>query len=110
MAFVLTMTIVSLYLWDKLADVIVNQGGDQFFNRAILEQYNLSRQLWIQLMESKAKPIIQEVFSLLASVEYDKIANIDSTVVAMHNAFDKEIIGGYDEAFSIVEAEKNENI
>ncbi len=29
----------------------------------------------------------------LASVKYDKIANIDSTVVTMRNAFDKEIIG-----------------
>jgi hypothetical protein len=49
---------------DKLANVIVNQGGDQFFNSAILEQYNLSRQLWIKLMESGARPTIQEVFSL----------------------------------------------
>jgi len=119
---------VIVFMGDKLADVIVNQGGDQFFSKATLEQYNLSKQLWIQLMESGAKPTIQEVFSLsnylltrntgwitaskgaLASVEYDKAANVDSTVVAMRNAFDNETIGRYDEAFSIIEAEKNGNI
>lgn len=38
---------VIVFMGDKLADVIVNQGSDQFFNRETLEQYNLSRQLWI---------------------------------------------------------------
>lgn len=46
----------------------------------------------------------------LASVKYDKIANIDSTVVTMRNAFDKEIIGWYNEAYGIVQAEKYRNI
>lgn len=54
---------VIVFMGDKLADVIVNQGGDQFFNRATLEQYNLTRQLWIQLMGSGAKPTVQELFS-----------------------------------------------
>lgn len=112
---------------DKLADVIVNQGGDEFFSRATFEQYSVSRQLWEQLMESNTKPTIREIFNLadfsllrnpewisvskgkLASIEYDKIANIDSSVVAVRNAFDKECIGRYDEAFNIIEAEKNSN-
>lgn len=118
---------VIVFMGEKLADMIVNQGGDQFFSKATFEQYNISRQLWEQLMESGTKPTIKEVFALadyaldrdpewisvskgaLASVEYDKSASIDSTVVAIRNAFDKESIGRYDEAFSIVEAEKNSN-
>lgn len=36
---------VLVFMGDKLADVIVNPGVDQFFNRATLEQYNLSRKL-----------------------------------------------------------------
>jgi len=55
---------VIVFVGDKPADIIVNQGGDQFFNRATLEQYNLSRRLWIQLMESETRLTIQEVFSL----------------------------------------------
>lgn len=119
---------VVVFMGDKLADVIVNQGGDQFFSKATFEQYNMSRQLWGQLMESVAKPTIQEVFALsshtltrnigwitaskrvLESVKYDRTANIDSTVVAVRNAFERECIGRYDEAFSIIETEKNENI
>ncbi|WP_415064711.1 hypothetical protein [Lacrimispora sp.] len=94
---------VIIFMGDKLADIKVNQGGGQLFNKAALEQYNLSRQLWIQLMESGAKLTIEEVFSLLnypvirdtewitagkgvlASVKlkYDKINNIYNIVAAM---------------------------
>lgn len=118
---------VIVFMGDKLADVIVNQGGDKFFSKATFEQYNLSRQLWEQLMESCKKPTIEDVFELskytldrdtgwisaskgaLAAVEYDKTSNVDRTVVAIRNAFDRESIGRYDEAFSIIETEKNEN-
>lgn len=118
---------VIVLMGEKLADMIINQDGDKFFSKATFEQYNISRQLWEQLMKSSSKPTIKEVFELvnyaltrapdwisvskgaLASVEYDKTVNIDSTVVAIRKAFDKESIGRYDEAFSLVEAEKNGN-
>lgn len=118
---------VIVFMGDKLADVIVNQGGDKFFSKATREQYNLSHQLWEQLMESGNKPTIKEVFelagysinrdtnwiaaskSVLATVEYDRTANVDSTAIAIRNAFDKECICRYDEAFNIIEAEKNSN-
>lgn len=118
---------VVVLMGDKLADVIINQGGEKFFSKATYEQYNLSKQLWEQLMNGGNRPSITEVFQLanyvltrntewicanrgaLASIEYDKVAIVDNTIVAMRQAFDKEGIGRYDEAFSIIESEKNQN-
>lgn len=116
---------VVILMGDKLADIIVNQDGESFFSSATYEQLNLSKQLWEQIMESERKPKVQDVFSLakyalgrdqdwiaasksiLSNVVYDKSANIDSLVVAMRNAFERECLERYDEAFSIIEAEKN---
>ena len=118
---------VVVLMGSKLANVLVNQGGDKFFSRATSEQYNISQQLWAQLMNSNDTPTIKEVFKLsdyvlqrnqdwisvsknaLASVKYDKTANVDRTVVATRKAFEKAYIGRYDEAFSILEDEKNQN-
>ena len=118
---------VVVLMGSKLANVLVNQRGNEFFSRATSEQYNISKQLWEQLMGSSNAPTIKEVFgladcvlqrnrdwiftskNLLASVKYDKTANIDRTVVATRKAFDKAYIEQYDEAFSILEEEKNEN-
>lgn len=119
---------VVVLMGSKLANVLVNQRGDDFFSRATFEQYNLSKQLWAQLMSSSnTPPTIKEVFGLadyvlqrnqdwvstsknvLASIKYDKTANIDSMVVATRKAFEKAYIGQYNEAFSILENEKNKN-
>lgn len=119
---------VVVLMGSKLANTLVNQkSGDEFFSKATLEQYNISRQLWDQLMSASDTPTIEEVFELadyvlrrdpnwistsknmLASVEYNRTANIDRTTVAAHKAFDKACIGQYDEAFGILEDEKNQN-
>jgi hypothetical protein len=114
---------VIVFMGDKLADAMANQSGDLFFSKATYEQFCLSRQLWEQLMESNKKPQAKEVFSLvdyilkrnpewidasksaLATIEYNRSANIDSIVVAMRNAFERECIEQYSEAFSIIEME-----
>ena len=114
-----------VFMGDKLADAIVNQHGEDFFSSATYEQLNLSKQLWEQLMETVKKPTAIDVFSLanhaldrnpewitasksvLSSVVYNKSANIDSLVVAMRSAFERECLERYDEAFSIIETEKN---
>lgn len=119
---------VVVLMGNKLANVLVNQNGDEFFSRATFEQYNISKRLWEQLMNSGNAPTIKEVFGLadyvlqrnqdwvsisknmLASVKYDKTANIDRTVVATRKAFEKAYIEQYDEAFSILEDEKNHNV
>ncbi len=95
---------VVVLMGNKLANVLVNQGGDEYFSKATLEQYNISKQLWGQLMNSDNSPNIKEIFELayyvlqrdqdwvsasknaLASVKYDKTASVDRTVVATRRA------------------------
>lgn len=114
-----------VFMGDKLADAIVNQDGEEFFSSATYEQLNLSKQLWEQLMESVEKPTASDVFSLanhaldrnpewitasksvLSTVVYNKSANIDPLVDAMRRAFERECLELYDEAFSIIESQKN---
>ena len=47
---------------EKLADVIVNQHGKDFFSSSTLEQWNLSQQLWDQLMEKTLNPTYRRYF------------------------------------------------
>lgn len=119
---------VVVFMGNKLADAIVNQHGDTFFSSSTYEQLNLSKQLWDQLMETGKKPTASDVFSLakyaldrnpewitasksvLSTVVYNKSANIDSLVVAMRSAFERECLERYDEAFSIIETEKNATV
>jgi hypothetical protein len=110
---------------DKLADVIVNQQGKEFFSSATLEQWNLSKQVWEQLLDETQIPSVEEIFDLnkyilgrdanwisaskaaLSNVNYDKERKVDSLVLAMRNAFEKECIEDYEKSFSILEQEKN---
>ena len=110
---------------DKLADTIVNQAGKEFFSSATLEQWNLSQQLWEQLIETNENPTASEIFdltkyvferdqewitfskSILSSIIYNKSKNIDSLVIAMRKAFEKECLENYEESFLIIEEEKN---
>ncbi len=119
---------IIVLIGNKLADVLVNQDGERFFSKATFEQYNISKQLWAQLMESNNRPTIKEIFELadfvlkrdpewisiskrsLASIEYEKTANIDSMVVAIRKAFEKACLEQYDEAFNILENEKNQSV
>jgi hypothetical protein len=110
---------------EKLTDVIVNQHGKEFFSSATLEQWNLSQQLWEQLMESTQSPTIENIFALtnymfernsdwisasksnLSNVVYNKSGNVDSLILAMREAFEKECLENYEESFLIIEQEKN---
>ncbi len=110
---------------DKLADVIVNQHGKDFFSSATLEQWNLSQQLWEQLMETIENPTIEDIFGLtdyifernsewistskaiLSNVVYNKSGNVDPLAIAMRKAFEKECLENYEESFSIIEQEKD---
>jgi ATP:corrinoid adenosyltransferase len=110
---------------DKLANSIFNQHGDEFFSSATYEQLNFSKQVWEDFMKTTEKPKIDEIFSLfkyildrdpewistsksvLSNIVYDKFGNVDSFVVAMRNAFERECLGRPEEAFSIMEKEKN---
>lgn len=118
---------VVVLMGDNLADALVNQEGDRFFSNATKQQYNISKQLWDQLMESGDSPSISDIFKLsdyvinrdkgwtttiraaLNSVEYNKTPNIDSIVISQRQAFDKARIELYDNAFDIIEKAKNSN-
>lgn len=110
---------------DKLADVIVNQEGKDFFSSATLEQWNLSKSLWNQLMKTSEKPSLDEIFELtkyifqrdegwitasksaLSKVVYSKNGNVDSLVVALREAFEEERLENYEKSFTIIEKQKN---
>lgn len=110
---------------EKLADVIVNQHGLNFFSSATLEQWKLSEKLWEQIMLCNPTPSIEDIFSLtnylfdrnpgwisasktiLSNVFYNKNSNVDSVVLAMRKAFEKECLENYEESFNIIEQEKN---
>ncbi len=116
---------VVVFMGDRLADAIVNQRGDQFFSSATREQFHLSKRLWEQLMDTGRKPSISDVFALanhlldrnqewintskavLANVEYSRSVNVDPIILSMRNAFERDCLGLYEEAFSIIETEKN---
>lgn len=110
---------------DKLADVIVNQGGIDFFSSATLEQWNISNFLWKQLMKSSEKPSLDKIFELtnyilnreadwitssksaLSKVVYSKDGNVDPLVVTLREAFEEECLENYEKSFTIIEEQKN---
>lgn len=118
---------IVVLMGDKLSDVMVNQDGVKYFSNATLEQYNISKQLWDQLIENNPKPTIEEIFELsnyvllrdkdwvtlskniLAHLKYGNTIQTDSIVVAKRRAFENECIERYDKAFNIIEKEKNTN-
>lgn len=110
---------------DKLADVIVNQHGEDFFSSATCKQFHLSKQLWDQLLEMEQNPKVDNIFKLtdyifqrnpewiktskaiLSDVVYDNVGKVNSLDLAMREAFEKECMECYEECFSILEKEKN---
>lgn len=114
-----------VFMGDNLANAIVNQHCDEYFSSATLEQLNLSKQLWNQIMETSEKPKIGDVFgltdyilnrdsewistskSILSNIVYSKAGKVDSLTIAMREAFKKECLESYEDAFRIIEKEKN---
>lgn len=110
---------------NKLADAIANQNHKKFFSSATLEQWNLSEQLWEQLLETTPSPSINDIFdltnyvfqrnsewistskSILSNIVYNKSMNIDSFILTLRKAFEKECLECYEDCFSIIENEKN---
>lgn len=117
---------VVVLMGNKLADVLVNQDGSNFFSNATKSQYDLSKRMWDQLMKSCKKPTVDDVFSLadyvitrdsewisinkdtLASAKYDKATNVDPIMLAERNAFERACLGRHEEAFNIVQTVVNE--
>lgn len=118
---------VVVLMGNNLADVIINQNGMVFFSNATKKQFETSKKLWTLLMETSSAPTIDEIFDLascvinrdkewvaasknaLSSVKYEKKICIDNVALAKRMAFEMESAERYEDAFSIIEAEKNAN-
>lgn len=118
---------VVVLMGNNLADIIINQNGMDFFSNATKQQYETSKKLWDLLMETSSAPTIDEIFDLanyvinrnkdwvaasksaLSSVKYDKKIRIDRVALAKRKAFEMESAERYEDAFSIIETEKNAN-
>ncbi len=118
---------VVVLMGNNLADTIINRNGVDFFSNATRKQYDLSKQLWDQLMETSPRPSVDEIFDLaeyvvtrdngwvtasknaLSSVKYGQKICIDNVIVAKRKAFEMASAERYDEAFRIIETEKNSN-
>lgn len=118
---------VIVLMGSSLADVIINQNGEVFFSKATQKQYEVSKKLWSQIMETTSHPTINDIFDLtdyvinrdngwilsskdaLSSVEYNRDVQIGRVILAKRNAFEAECSGRYEDAFKIIEAEKNSN-
>lgn len=118
---------VIVFMGNNLADVIINQNGVDFFSNATKKQYELSKKLRDQLMETSPTPTIDEIFDLanhvinrdkdwvaasksaLSSVKYEKKICINRVALSKRKAFEMENAERYEDAFSIIEAEKNAN-
>lgn len=109
----------------KLSDAIVNQHCDKFFSSATSKQLEISKKIWDQVMKKEDRPTVDKIFSLmkyslernpnwvsinkfeLSQMTYNKDSVIDSFVVAMRKAYERECMEDYEGAFSILETEKN---
>ena len=118
-----------ILMGDRLENILINEKGDKFFSRATLAQYNLSKELWEQVMEenNSSLPTIDDIFSLtdytlnrdkewiqeaksrLKDIKYEKELNIDKITIAIRRAFEYGEIDDYEGAFKIIEKEKNTN-
>ena len=110
---------------EKVLEVFRNRKNKDYFSIATLKQFELSEKLWEQLMNVYETPSCNQVFELfdyilkrnsewislckskLLDISYDKNQNVDSLIIAMREAFEKESLQKYDEAFMILEEEKN---
>lgn len=116
-----------VFMGNKLSNIIVNQGGKEFFSSVTQKQFSLSEDLWNLFLKNRPKDELNvaNIFMLsdyilnrdpewikqskaaLSNLNYDKSIKVDSIVVAQREAFEKESLERYDEAFAILETEKN---
>lgn len=116
---------VIVFMGDKLINSISTKDNKKYFSPATLKQFELSNNIWEQLMKKEEVPSVSKIFLLsdyvlkrsedwitaskqyLFSVCYDKLPKVDSFIVSLRKAFEYGCRESYDEAFKILEKEKN---
>lgn len=114
-----------VFMGDQLIDLMENKRGNKFFSDATLQQLNLSKKIWSQLMDDDNHPSIDDIFkilnyilernknwinvskSTLSNCRYTSNINIDPVVIALRKAFEKECLFDYRSAFNFIDAAKN---
>lgn len=114
-----------VFMGNQLIDLMENKRGDKFFSDATLQQLNLSKKIWSQLMEGDNSPSIDEIFELLnfildrdkawinvskstlSNCRYTSKINVDPVVIALRKAFEKECLFDYRSAYNFIDDAKN---
>lgn len=115
---------VVLLLGKGLADIIYGSNGYSYFSEATKQQFKLSESLWDQLSD----PDVDEILNLseyslsrnvqwitvskeaLSSVSYSSEVHLNSTSLAIRDAFEMAESERYHDAVEILTSEKNEVI
>ena len=107
---------------DCLTEVLHINNGICFFSSATKKQYELSKKLWDLLKEENQNPDIDCILQLmdfslerniewvtnskesLSDVSYSSEIQLDSTVLALRDAYEHALIGEWDEAIAAIDS------
>lgn len=112
---------VIVLMGNSLVDIIYAADGYEYFSDATKQQFDLSTQLWKQIDCLNIDEIMKvSEYSLsrnlqwisfskdtLSNIKYNTKPNIDSSVIAIREAFDSAEAGRYQEAVKILTSEKD---
>lgn len=97
---------VVIFMGNKLSDTLITMQGKEYFSNATLAQFNLSEEIWTQILREDNAPSLEEIISLadyslkrneewvntcrgaLSSVTYERRIIIDEVVSVLRNAFE----------------------
>ncbi len=97
---------VVIFMGNKLSDTLIAMQGKSFFSNATLAQFNLSEEIWIQILNENNAPSLEEIMSIadyslkrdeewvnmcrgaLSNVTYERRISIDEAVTVLRNAFE----------------------
>lgn len=114
-----------IFMGNKLADTLITMQGKSFFSNATLAQFNLSEEIWAQIMAASNSPSLEEIMSIadyslnrdvdwvnmcrkaLSNVTYERSVSIDEVVMVLRNAFENAKCGQYKEAADEIDLFKN---
>lgn len=116
---------VVIFMGNKLSDTLITMQGKRFFSNATLAQFNLSEEIWTQILHENTAPSLEEIMSIvdyslkrdeewvnmcrgaLSSVTYERSISIDEVVVVLRNAFENAKCGQFKDAAEEIDLFKN---
>ena len=116
---------VVIFMGNKLSDTLITMQGKEYFSNATLAQFNLSEEIWAQILRNDNAPSLEEIISLadyslkreeewvntcrgaLSSVTYGRRIFIDEVVTVLRNAFENAKCEQYKAAADEIDLFKN---